>query len=275
MRPRRAGSSGAVSRARAAASARASRALPSSVPGASPDDGPAGRGHGRGQVTGALRVGTAEHRPPPCRIAVALGLEHGQHPAAGGQAGREPRHRGQVGQRPAGHGRVAGRAGAAPAGFTQQRQRGGGAEGEHGHPPARQRHPAAPGRNRSCRSHRPSGCLGSSRSLRADEFRRGQRAAAGRRQPQGQLVVDGLADRVARRRAGRPGGPAEDASRSASSAAWQANGCGRAGARPEAPPRAAAAGPGPRPTGRALSRAPRPRGLPAFVPCSRSRLRPR
>ena len=114
MRPRRAGSSGAVSRARAAASARASRALPSSVPGASPGDGPAGRGHGRGQVTGALRVGTAEHRPPPRRIAVALGLEHGQHPAAGGQAGREPRHRGQVGQRPAGDGRVAGRAGAAP-----------------------------------------------------------------------------------------------------------------------------------------------------------------
>ena len=106
MRPRRAGSSGAVSRARAAASARASRALPSSVPGCVAGDGPAGRGHGRGQVTGALRVGTAEHRPPPRRICVALGLEHGQHPAARGQAGREPRHRGQVGQRPAGHGRV-------------------------------------------------------------------------------------------------------------------------------------------------------------------------
>ena len=89
-----------------------------------PGGGPAGRGHGRGQVTGALRVGTAEHRPPPRRISVALGLEHGQHPAAGGQAGREPRHRGQVGQRPAGHGGVAGRAGADPSGFTQQRQRG-------------------------------------------------------------------------------------------------------------------------------------------------------
>ena len=169
-----------------------------------PGGGPAGRGHGRGQVAGALRVGTAEHRPPPCRIPLTVGLEYGQHPAACGQADRETGHRGEVGQRPAGdRGTVrqtgTAESGTVPSGHTEHLERGAGAEGEHGHPPARQRHPAAPGRNRS---HRNSRC---SRRLRADELRRGQRAAAGRRQLQGQLVVDGLADRVACRRAGRPG----------------------------------------------------------------------
>jgi hypothetical protein len=84
------------------------------------------------------RIGTAEHRPPPRRISIALGFEHGQHPAADGQAGRETGYRGQVGERPAGDRGVIRRRGTAEPGRREQRERGRRAEGEHGHPPAHQ-----------------------------------------------------------------------------------------------------------------------------------------
>ena len=210
-------------------------------------------GHGR-----AAR----RHRRAPAATAPyihphPLGLEHGQHPAACGQAGRETRHRGQVGQRPAGDRGVVRPARNRPSGLTEQRERGGGAEGEHGHPPARQRHPAAPGRNRSRRSaRRTPGAPGASGRTSSGE-------ASGPPPADGSCRVSSswtalrtaspaavLADRPTRP-AGRP---ARRPGRRTDAAA--------AGARRTARPRAAAAGPGPRPTGRAR-RAPRPRGLPA------------
>ena len=237
-----------------------------------PGGGPAGRGHGRGQVTGALRVGTAEHRAPPRRIGVTVGLEYGQHPAARGQAGRETGHRGQVGQRPAGdRGLVRRPGGSAQPGITEQRERGGGAEGEHGHPPARQRHPAAPGRNRSrrgARSPRDSRCPGASGRTSSGE-------ASGPPPADGSCRVSSswTALRTASPAAvlADPGG--DPASRSASSAAWQANGCGRGRCTPDGP--AAARG------GRSGSSAHRQSAPCAQTPwitrmkCSRSRLRPR
>ena len=105
---------------------------------------PAGRRHRRGQVMGALRVGAAEHGPPPGGVALALGREHGQHPAARGQVGGEATDRGQVGQRPARDRGVVRLAETA-----EHLERGRRPEGEHGHPPAGQRHPvyrSAPGR---------------------------------------------------------------------------------------------------------------------------------
>ena len=100
---------------------------------------PARRRHRRRQVTPALRVGAAEHRTPPGRVAIALGRQDRQHPAAGGQVGGEASHRGQVGQRTArdGHGVIQ----AVQA--AEQGQRGGGVEGDGGHPPPGQRGPAA------------------------------------------------------------------------------------------------------------------------------------
>ena len=210
---------------------------------------PAGRGHRRGQVMGPLRVGAAEDGAPPGGVGLALVGEHGQHPAARGQVGGEAGHRGQVGQRPA-RGPPTSSGWPEPA---EHRERGRGPEGEHRHPPAGQRHPTAPGRRTGPGE---PGLQG----LGPEEFRRGQRPAAERGQLQGQLVVDGLAGRVADRMAGilGPGPPGQQVGQLGGLARERMRSrqldvvrCGR-------PAAARAAGPGPRPTGRAR-RAPRSR----------------
>jgi hypothetical protein len=154
---------------------------------------PAGRGHRRRQVVTPLRIGAAEHRPPPGGVRPVFGGQDRQHPPAHGQVSGEPGHRGQVGQRSA-RGGLAITEAADPA---EHVQRGRGLEGEHGHPPAGQRYPAdrpAPGR---------AGGL----VIRLGQFGGGERPVTGRRQLQRQLVADRLAGGVGGRtpQTGQPG----------------------------------------------------------------------
>ena len=186
--------------------------------GGLPGDRPAGRGHGRGQIAGALRVRAAEHRPPPGGVRLR---SRPRAPAAPGR-GRPGRPR----SGPPRPGRPAIRRRSRPRPATRNRPAPN-HRGPRAQPPGRGRarvpasQPATPGR--ACagrRSPRSSWCAW---RLRADEFRRGQRPAAGRGQLQGQLVVDRLADRVpgpglAREHVGQLGGLARERMRP-----WQVN----------------------------------------------------
>ncbi len=182
-----------------------------------PGHGPARGGHGGGQVTRALHVRAAQHRAPAGRVALVLGDQDRQHPAARRQAVGEARQRGQVRQRGAPLRQLA-EAGV-PA--KQQVQRGGRGEGQDRHPPASQPDPPGPGFRRVRRA---GACGAAGRTSSGEASGRGGAAA------DGSCSVSSPSTAL---RAASPAGPGRRASRSASSPAWQANGCGAgSGARP-------------------------------------------
>ena len=204
VRPRLAGRSGPGRRARAAASARSSSAAASSSSGGSPPAARHDARHRHRQVTRALRVRAAEHRPPPRRVAAVFGSQDRQHPAArrqglseGGQR-RKVRHRGprdgQLAewQRPRGS-RSSAAAGARTRTGTRQ--------------------PASDVRT----ADRPAGSTAPGRRRSGEASGRAGPAADGSRTAISPLTA---------LRAASPAGPGSAASRSASSAAGQANGCG-------------------------------------------------